>query len=377
LRVVIVGGGIGGLTTAVALRRAGIAAHVYEQAPELHEVGAGIGLWANAIHVFEALGLGPAVLDLGAGPLGGGIRSCDGRWLTRQPAEVLARRWGAPTIAVLRTDLQALLVQALPDDSLTLDARATALVNDSDRAIVTFEHGEQTEADLVIGADGLHSVIRAELFGARPPRYRGYTTWRGVTAPGIATLVREASEFWGRGERFGVLPARGDRVVWYASANVTEGSSKARDAMRTLVDRFGRWTEPVPSVLAATPPETIVCNDVYDRPLTRQRVARRAALVGDAAQPMTPDLGQGACQAIVDAWTITDSLTRSTDVGSALAAYQHRRWRIAAAAAVLARNLGRIGQWEQPLACRAREAVLRVTPLSLQLRQLDAVMRRR
>jgi 2-polyprenyl-6-methoxyphenol hydroxylase-like FAD-dependent oxidoreductase len=375
MRVVIVGGGIGGLTTAVALQRAGIGAHVYEQEPALHEVGAGIGLWANAIHVFEALGLGPAVLDLGAGPLGGGIRSSDGHWLTRQPAEVLQRRWGAPTIAVLRADLQALLVKALPEDSLTLDARAIGLVNDGVRPIVTFEHGEQAEADLVIGADGLHSFIRAHLFGARRPRYCGYTTWRGITAPSAAT-VGEASEFWGRGERFGVLPVRHNRVAWYASVNVA-GSSKPSEPMQTLVDRFGGWIEPVPSVLAATPPETIVCNDVYDRPLTRQRVSRRVALVGDAAQPMTPDLGQGACQAVVDAWTITDSLVRSTDVATAVADYQHRRWRTAAAAAVLARSLGRVGQWEQPFACWAREAVLRATPLSLQLRQLDAVMRRR
>ena len=374
-RVVIIGGGIGGLTAAIALRRVGVDATVYEQAPELREVGAGIGLWANALHVFRELGLAPAVLRLGAGPLGGGIRSREGRWLTRQPAPVLERRWAEPTIAVLRTDLQALLRDALPVEAVRLDVRAVAVRQSTDGVAVRFENGAEVTGDVVVGADGLRSVVRAQLFDARPPRYRGYTAWRGVARPGAAVGVDQASEFWGRGERFGVLPVRDGRVAWYASANAPEGSVDLGGPMAALLQRFGRWKEPVPAVLASTPEATIAKNDVYDRPPTRRWVVGRVVLLGDAAHPMAPDLAQGGCQAIVDAWALADSMSTTDDVARALADYQRRRWRTATAATLFARSLGQVGQWEHPVACWARAAALRATPLWLQLRTLDAVMR--
>jgi 2-polyprenyl-6-methoxyphenol hydroxylase-like FAD-dependent oxidoreductase len=374
-RVVIVGGGIGGLTAAIALRAVGIESTVYEQAPELREVGAGIGLWANALHVFRQLGLAPAVLRLGAGPLGGGIRSRRGRWLTRQPASVLERRWGEPTIAVLRAELQALLLDALPAGVVHLDARAIEIAQTTDGVAVRFENASTATGDVVVGADGLHSVVRAQLFDAHPPRYRGYTAWRGVARPGAVAGVDQSSEFWGRGERFGVLPARDGRVAWYASANEPAGSVDTAGAMATLLKRFGEWTAPIPAVLAATPEDTIVKNDVYDRPPTRRWVVGRAALLGDAAHPMAPDLAQGGCQAIVDAWALADSLAGSDDVANALRDYQRRRWRTAAVATLFARSLGQVGQWRHPVACWVRAGALSATPLRLQLRTLDAVMR--
>jgi 2-polyprenyl-6-methoxyphenol hydroxylase-like FAD-dependent oxidoreductase len=231
--------------------------------------------------------------------------------------------------------------------------------------------------DVVVGADGLHSLVRAQLFDANPPRYRGYTAWRGVAPAGAAAGVDQASEFWGRGKRFGVLPAREGRIAWYASVNSPEGSVDTAGPMAALFERFAGWTEPVPAVLAATPEESIAKNDVYDRPSMRRWVVGRVALLGDAAHPMTPDLGQGGCQAIVDAWALADSLTASDDVAHGLAHYQRRRWRTAAVTTLLARSLGQVGQWEHPVACWARAAALRATPLWLQLRQLDAVMRRR
>ena len=374
-RAVIVGGGIGGLTAAIALRRAGVDATVYERAPELREVGAGIGLWANALHVFRRLGLAADVFRLGAGPLGGGIRTRGGRWLTRQPATVLEGRWAEPTIAVMRADLQALLLGALPPDAVRLDAHAVSVRQANDGVTVRFENGQEATGDVVVGADGLRSVVRTQLFDPRPPRYRGYTAWRGVTRPGAVADVDQASEFWGRGERFGLLPVRDRRVAWYASANAPEGSIDAFGPMAALRERFDRWTAPVPAVLAATPEATIAKNDVYDRRPTRRWVVGRAVLLGDAAHPMTPDLGQGGCQAIVDAWALADSLSTAHDIAGALRDYQRRRWRAASVATLVARSLGQVGQWEHPVACWARAGVLRATPLWLQLRTLDEVMR--
>jgi 2-polyprenyl-6-methoxyphenol hydroxylase-like FAD-dependent oxidoreductase len=307
--------------------------------------------------------------------LGGGIRSRRGRWLTRQPASVLERRWGEPTIAVLRSDLQALLLDALPADAVRLDTRATEISPRTGGVAVRFENAGVATGDVVVGADGLHSVVRAQLFGAHPPRYRGYTAWRGVAPPGAVAGVDESSEYWGRGERFGVLPVRDGRVAWYASANAPEGSVDTQGSMAALLERFGGWTAPIPAVLAATPEDTIVKNDVYDRSPTRRWVVGRAALLGDAAHPMAPDLAQGGCQAIVDAWALADSMGGTDDVAHALSHYQRRRWRNAAVATLFAGSLGQVGQWQHPVACWARAGALSATPLSLQLRALDPVMR--
>jgi 2-polyprenyl-6-methoxyphenol hydroxylase-like FAD-dependent oxidoreductase len=375
-RIVVVGGGVGGLTTAIALRSVGIEARVLERAPELREVGAGIGLWPNAIHVLERLGLGAEVRALGGGRLGGAVVTHQGRRLSDQPAAVLEARWGAPTIAVLRSDLQALLRAALPEEAIVLGVEVTGLDVGSDQVELSFAGGDRTTADLVVGADGLRSVVRAQMLGDGPPRYRGYTAWRGVAAVGSGRGLDGASELWGPGARFGVLPTRDARAVWYASANVPEGGRGGRGEHEEVLERFGSWPDPIPAVLAATPPDAVVRNDVYDRSITRRWVSHRVALVGDAAHPMTPDLGQGACQAIVDAWVLADAVRRGDDsLEGALQEYERIRWRTAAVATVLARTLGRVGQWEHPLACRLRAEVMHATPLAVQLWPLDAVLR--
>ena len=183
-RVVVVGGGVGGLTAAIALVRVGVEVRVLERAPELREVGAGIGLWANAIHVFERLGLGATVRGLGGESLGGAVLTRHGRRLTSQPAAISEARPGAPTIAVLRSDLQALLLSELPGETIGLGAEVTGLEMTGGRVELSLIDGDVISADLVVGADGLRSVVRAHLVGDGPPRYRGYTAWHGSAARG-------------------------------------------------------------------------------------------------------------------------------------------------------------------------------------------------
>jgi 2-polyprenyl-6-methoxyphenol hydroxylase-like FAD-dependent oxidoreductase len=374
-RVAVVGGGIGGLTAALALRGVGVEAQVLERAPVLREVGAGIGLWPNAIHVFERLGLGSAVRELGGRHLGGAVATRHGRRLSTQPAEVLEARWDAPTVAVLRAELQTLLAAALPEDALRLGVELTSLRTRHHAVELLLADGEVTHADLVVGADGLRSTVRRCVLGDGTPRYRGYTSWRGFGHRGTAHRLDGATELWGHGERFGLLPGREERLIWYASANSPEGGRAPRGERDELLGRFGGWPEPIPTTLDAMPDDAIVRTDVYDRPVTRRWISRQIALLGDAAHPMTPDLGQGACQAIVDAWVLADCVRRSGTTVDALREYERRRWRTAAIATVVARTLGRVGQWQHPIACRLRDELVRATPLVVQLRPLDAVMR--
>ena len=231
-------------------------------------------------------------------------------------------------------------------------------------------------ADVLIGADGVHSAVRSMLLGPAPLRYRGYTAVRSLTPAGSVPLPDAGAETWGRGARFGVGPTSGQRIVWWAVWNTPPGTAGQDGTKARLRQLFGTWHDPIPAAIEATPEDALVQNDIYDRWPCRTWTRGRIALIGDAVHPMTPDLGQGACQAIVDAATLASCLGGISDVGTALSRYQQRRWRNAATATMLARVFGRTGQWEGGLACRARDALLRTIPMSLQLRQLDLVVGR-
>jgi 2-polyprenyl-6-methoxyphenol hydroxylase-like FAD-dependent oxidoreductase len=373
-KIVIIGAGIAGLTAAIAMARKGLDAEVYEQAPELKEVGAGVGLWGNAFRALRAIGLADEVVRLAGGPAGSGVKRPDGTWLLYQPHEVVQKRWGAGFASVHRAELHRLLADQVDPSAIHLDARCTGISDAGDGVRARFADGREVEADVLVGADGAHSVVRTALLGPSPIRYRGYTTAGALTPAGSVPVPRDGSETWGRGIRFGVAPTSGERVVWYAVWKAPAG--EAGVSTEHLLRLFGRWHEPVRAVIEATPPDTMVRKDVYDRLPGRRWTRGRVALIGDAIHLMTPDLGQGACQAMVDAVTLADCLAQGGSLDAALVSYQRQRWRNAAFTTVLARTFGNMGQLDRHLTCGARDALVRAMPLSVQLRQLDLVVGR-
>src|SRR5215475_9675690 len=373
-KIAIIGGGIGGLTAAVALARKGLAAEVYEQAPVLEEVGAGVGLWPNAMTALAPIGLAGKVAQLAVKLAGQGIKRPDGAWLLRIPGEVMAQRWGAGLVLVHRAELQQLLANELGPSFIHLGALCTAFEDSGEAVSAYFADGRKVQADVLVGADGVHSAVRAQLFGPAALRYRGYTTVRGITQAGSVPLPRDGIETWGRGARFGLGPTSGDRVIWYAMWNTPAGAYDAGDTAARLRELFGGRHEPIPAVIDATPSAAVLRTDIYDRRPARTWIRGRVALIGDAIHPMTPDLAQGACQAILDATTLATCLAASRDTRAALRDYQQRRWRNAAATTLMARNMGAIGQWKGRTVCTVRNALMRSLPLSLQLRQFDLVL---
>ena len=374
-KIAIIGGGIGGLTAAIALARKGLAAEVYEQAPVLEEVGAGVGLWPNAMAALEPIGLSGKVAQLAVPVVRQGVRRPDGTWLMYFPEGLMARRWGTGFVLVHRAELQQLLAAELDPAVIHLGARCTGFEDSGQAVTARFADGRQVQADVLIGADGVHSVVRAKLLGPASLRYRGYTAVRSLTPAGSVPLPSDGTETWGRGARFGLGPATGERIIWYATWNATAGGTDAGDTEARLRTLFGAWHDPIPAIIEATPQTTLIRNDIYDRWPARTWGRGRVALAGDAIHPMTPDLAQGACQAIVDATTLATCLAASRDTRTALREYQQRRWRNAATTTLIARNTGAMGQWKGRITCAARDAMMRVTPLSLQLRQFDVVLR--
>jgi 2-polyprenyl-6-methoxyphenol hydroxylase-like FAD-dependent oxidoreductase len=370
-RALIVGAGIGGLAAGIALTRAGLEVDVYERADAMHEVGAGISLWANAIHALGTLGLEEAILSASAPGTVAGLRVPDGTIVTTPAMADLEQRVGVVCIVLHRAELQSALLGAFGRERVHLGATCVRVIEDRDGAHAEFADGSVARGDVVVGADGLSSVVRAGLHGAAPPTYAGYTAWRAVVP--FDTRRVQGSETWGAGARFGMVPMSGNRVYWFATKNVPEGE-RQRDEKAGLRDLFRGWHDPVEALIDATDPASILRNDIYDRPVLGRWGRGRVTLLGDAAHPMTPNLGQGACQALEDAVVLARCLQDQPDIAMALRAYETRRISRANALVRRSRQVGRIGQVEWPVAVWLRKAMIGLVSPRLQARQLEAVI---
>jgi 2-polyprenyl-6-methoxyphenol hydroxylase-like FAD-dependent oxidoreductase len=230
---------------------------------------------------------------------------------------------------------------------------------------VRFADGAAEDADVVVGADGLRSHVRAHLHGDSPPRYAGYTCWRAL-ARVPRTLVDDGTfcETWGRGARFGWLRLPEETVYWFATVDAPRDGRDAStaDALVRLAELYAGWWGPIPALVRATRPEELLRNDILDRPPLRRWGRGRVTLLGDAAHATTPNIGQGACLAIEDGVSLARHLAAGREVAPALRAYERERRRRTAWIVRFSWRLGAVAQWRAPFACALRDAALAGTP---------------
>jgi 2-polyprenyl-6-methoxyphenol hydroxylase-like FAD-dependent oxidoreductase len=375
MKAIIIGAGIGGLTTAIALQKVGIEVTVYERAAQLKAVGAGLSLWANALRAFDYVGVGDAVRRSSLPGLDAGFHAANGQLLSSTSGVDLAKHFGnVPLVVVHRGELMDILLQKA-GNVVRCGCAFDHFEQDEGGVTVYFADGSADSADLVIGADGIHSPVRMQLFPDSKPVYSGYTAWRSVVHFDHARVGNMWGESWGMGKRVGLLPLPDNRIYWFATANRPEREKLSPEQNKSLLlEMFADWHHPIAELFSETPADMILHNDIVDIDPLPAWYDGRVVLLGDAVHAMTPNMGQGACQAVEDAVILARALITSTALETGLARYAAARQTRTKVIQLQSRRIGCVGQLENPLLCWLRNQAVKLTPPQAQLNILRPIV---
>ncbi len=310
--ILLLGAGIGGLTASIALARRGFQVHLFEQADALRALGAGLTLQINAMLVLAQLGLSKTVQEASMPTDHFLLRDERGHTIQSTAFADIAQSWGVPMVAIHRARLMTLLADKAKALGVHIHLGKQALRFDEKDGEVTlhFKDGTQHTGTVLVGCDGLWSKVRQTLHGHEPLRYAGYTCWRGIAQMPAPTT---SSESWGAGKRFGLIPIHPDEVYWFAVADAPEGQQDGKNPLSKLRKNFESWPQDVQDALTHTAPHSLLRHDCHDRGPNARWGKGSVTLLGDASHPMLPNMGQGACQAIEDAYALAQALDAHRD----------------------------------------------------------------
>ncbi|MBC6607310.1 FAD-dependent monooxygenase [Hymenobacter sp. BT188] len=373
MKFIIVGAGIGGLATALALRQQNHDVQVVEAAAELREIGAGVVLGANAMQALDRLGVHDAVRAAGFPITRISLLDRHGCILNDIDTTPFTYRIGYENLAIHRADLQRILLANLPPGVVQLGKSLERFEEKGNHVTAYFTDGSHLEGQALIGADGIRSRVRRQLLPMSQPRYAGYTCWRGVIeAQELNLLAGRSTETWGGSGRFGVVPLGNGQVYWFACINSAQAQNPHYRAFRLpdLQRHFADYHSPIPELLTLTTDEQVIWGDIIDlKPLNRFNYGR-LLLLGDAAHATTPNMGQGAGQAVEDAAVLATCIARAKGIESAFQAFDTQRRPRTTRIVNQSWQLGKVAQMEQPWLVRLRNAVMRRMPASVNNRQM-------
>ena len=329
MKALVIGGGLGGVSSALALRKAGVDAVVFERARDLShvQVGGAYGLWYTGVRAVRELGLADGLAEIGGAIERFEFESGQGAPLSSANVGDRGRALGLPPVGVMRGDLHRLLAAELGETEIRFGSECTGFRDEGDAVVAEFSDGSEERGDFLVGADGARSRIRSLLFGRDSLRYPGYGHWSGfvdleheLTPAGVFRIM------YGGGARFAFLPVSPERLCWWCTFPAPQADGGARTGLKSmLLERFRGWAAPVEAVIETTPDEVMGRRDTLDRAPLERWGEGRVTLAGDAAHPMTFNLGQGAGSALKDGVMLARHLQLAGDVTTALRAYEAQR----------------------------------------------------
>jgi len=371
---IIVGGGIAGLCAAIGLQQLGIEAHIYESVSELKGIGAGFGLAANAMQALDHLGLKEEISQIGHYLESYNVLDQKGNILVEPNTKSISQKYQQDNFAIHRADLHQFLLSKIPGRQVHLGKRATSFERQGEQIHIHFTDGTQAIGNALLVADGVHSLLRQQLIPTSAPRYSGYTCWR-ATIDNSSIQLKKSTETWGVKGRFGMTPLVGDRIYWYACINSPQQNPILKNwGIAELVNNFKDYHAPIPTILSETQDTDLIWNDIIDIAPLQQLAFDNILLLGDAGHATTPNLGQGACQAIEDVAVLLDELKTAASIQQGFTRFEARRLDRVNYISNTSWQIGKIAQWENPFLIGMRNFIMKIMPNRLKQQQLNKLL---
>lgn len=368
MKIAIIGGGIGGLTTALALKQKGQEVTIYESAPEIKPVGAGIIMANNAMQVFDKLGVRKNIES--AGCIISNVKLTDSQLNTITAADLtkFESKYKVHNVGIHRADLQNILADEIGFQNIQLSKRLLKIEQGNDVKL-SFDDNTCVTVDVVIGADGIKSTVRNQLFGAGTLRDTKQKCWRGVSEfDWTSKYNHEAFEVWGKGKRFGFVKISEKKVYWYAVAN-----EKMTNNNSNIGNLFNDFHPDIMKIISETPKDKIIFSDIKDLAPINQWHKGKVCLIGDAAHATTPNMGQGACQAVEDAYVLGKLFGQGKSVEEVFTQYEKLRMKKANFVVNTSWKIGKVAHYQNSAAVWLRNTLVKTMLKSANDKQLEKV----
>ena len=371
---IIIGGGIAGLTAAIGLQSLDYEFKIFEKSKQLKGIGAGFGLAANAMRAFDLLGIKNDIEKIGFYTTSYNILDHKGNVLLSPDTKTIAQQYDQDNFTIHRADLHLFLLSQIDSEKIHLAKNATHFQKKGEIISVFFDDDTSYTCKYLLIADGVKSPLRQQLLPHSTPRYAGYTCWR-ATIDNSSIQLKVGSETWGKNGRFGMTPLINNRIYWYACVNSNANNSIYRKyTVADLENHFKTYHTPIPTILSETKNEDLIWNDIIDIKPLKNLAYGNILLMGDAGHATTPNLGQGACQAIEDVAVLIDELKKKQTVVKAFQNFEKRRLSRTRYITNTSKQIGEVAQWDNSFMITLRNSIMKVLPANIAQHSLKKLL---